>query len=259
MRKVDRQDGPDVVWHVSARVNWQAWHLDSERAYRVFIDCFACAITRFAVDAASFVLMSNHFHASLVSPPETTYRRLTGRRTKCRHFRPYPKGHPKSTVIGQCLQHMKHAMARRMHESLGLNGHFWDGKHHRRKVVDASDLVIAVAYDHRNPVRKGMVARPADYTRSSAAWWEGSGGAPVPLCSRPDFPFGGSVEAFRAELLRFQSDKRIDDVMEVFKKTGLSLETEAGRAKLYELMRAAGVDPTTAFSPGVRDAPPLAS
>jgi len=243
MRHLDRQDAPDTVWHISSRVNWQAWHLGNEPAYRVFTDCFRRATDRFAMDRFSFVLMSNHFHAALRSPPKAIYRELTGRRTKCRHFRPYPKGHPKATVIGQCLKHLKVAVAKRIQDSLELHGHFWDGKHFRRKLVDAADLVIAVAYDHRNPVRQGMVARPEDYPRSSAAWWENGGPTALPLCQRPDLPFGISLEEFREDLRRYQRDKRLDDVMEVLQKSGLSLSTPAGRVELARRMREAGLEP----------------
>lgn len=244
MRYLDRKDAPDTVWHVSARVNWQAWHLVTEQAFRVFIDCFGRAIERFAMDLIAFVLMSNHFHAVFRSPPEPIYSQLTGRRTRCRHFRPYPQGHPKSTVIGQCIQHFKVGVAKRIHASLDLSGHFWDGKHFRRELDDPKALVIAVAYDHRNPVRQAMVARPEDFPRSSAAWWERGDASALPLCRRPDLPFGLSFETLRAELLRFQSDKRLDDVMEVFQKSRLSLGTPKGRAELDRLMREAGLDPT---------------
>jgi hypothetical protein len=256
MKSTDREDAPDTIWHVSARVNWQVFHLASETAYRVFVDCFRRSIERYSMDLASFVLMSNHFHAGLQSPPLPEFRRLTGRRTKCRHFRPYPPGHPKATVIGQCLHHLKLAVGKRMHSMLGLKGHFWDGKHFRRKVVDAEDLVIAMAYDHRNPVRQAMVARPADYPRSSAAWWEGTGDAPLPICRRPDPPFGVSLEELRRRLIRFQSEKRLDDVMEVFQKTGLSLDTGEGREKLRQLLRDVGLDPSTEGSPPKTPADP---
>jgi len=243
MRYLDRQDAPDTVWHVSSRVNWQAWHLVTEQAFRTFVDCFGRAIERFAMDLIAFVLMANHFHAVLRSPPEPVYRQLTGRRTKCRHFRPYAQGHPKSTVIGQCLQHFKLGVAKRIHDSLDLNGHFWDGKHFRRKLGSPKDLVIAMAYDHRNPVRQAMVARPEDYPRGSAAWWESGAPAPLPLCRRPDPPFGISVEALRKELLRFQRNRRLDDVVEVFQKSELTLRTPEGRALFDRLMSEAGLDP----------------
>jgi hypothetical protein len=130
-----------------------------------------------------------------------------------------------------------------MQQVLELEGHFWDGRHHRRKVVDPTDLVIALAYDHRNPVREAMVACPEDYPRSSAAWWAGSADSPVPLCQRPDLPFGLSREVLRDELIRFQADKRLDDVMEALHKSDLCLAQAEGRAEVVRLLRAAGLDP----------------
>ena len=58
MRHLDRKDAPDTLWHVSARVNWRAWHLVTEQAFRVFTDCFGRAIERFSMDLIAFVLMS---------------------------------------------------------------------------------------------------------------------------------------------------------------------------------------------------------
>lgn len=241
MRNTHREDAPDTVWHVGSRVNWRAWHLETEEAFRVFVDCLARAIARFGMDLLAFVLMSNHYHAVLRSPAQALYRRLTGRRTKCRHYRPYPPWHEKSTVIGQCIQHFKLGVAKRMQRSLGLDGHFWDGKHFRKRVDDADMLVIVMAYDHRNPVREAMVARPEDYPRSSAAWWCGGDPAALPLCRRTDLPFGLSRESLRTELLRFQSDKRLDDVMEVLAKSGQALDSAEGRVELERLMTAAGL------------------
>lgn len=238
-----RKDAPNVVWHITGKVNWAAWHLKQDEAARTFFDCLAEALTRFGVDLLADVLMSNHYHLVARSPDEDLYRRLTGRRTSCRHMRPWPLSHPKSTVIGQCIQHMELAVAHRLQAKLGIAGHFWDGKHHRRRLKDEWALVTAIAYDHRNPVRQNMAARPEDYPRSSAAWWVRGDAAPIPLCTRADFPFGISREEFRAALLGFQMEKRLDDVMEVFGKSGLPIDLPRGRAYLEKLMRAAGLDP----------------
>jgi REP element-mobilizing transposase RayT len=245
MRLCDRTDAPDTVWHVSSRVNWQTWQLVTEHAFHTFVDCFDRALEQHAIDLLAFVLMSNHFHAVLRSPPAAVYHQLTGRRTRCRHFRPYPSGHPKSAAIGQCLQHFKLGVAKRIQRSLDLSGHFWDGKHYRRKLVDTTTLVIAIAYDHRNPVRQAMVARPEDYARSSARWWDSGLDAPLRLCRRPDLPFGVSREALRARLLQFQQDKRLDDAMEAFSKSGLVFGSPEGRAELERLLKAAGLDAAT--------------
>jgi REP element-mobilizing transposase RayT len=237
---IEREDAPDAVWHVGSRVNWRTWHLVTEEAFWTFVECFRRAIERFGIDLLAFVLMSNHYHAVLRSPPAGLYRQLTSRKTRCRHFRPYPPWHAKSTVVGQCLRQLKLDVANRIQRTLGLGGHFWDGKHFRKRVDDADVLVIVMAYDHRNPVREAMADRPEDYPRSSAAWWSGSTAA-LPLCRRSDLPFGLSLESLRAELLRFQRDKRLDDVMEIFSKKCLALDSSEGRAELARLMCAAGL------------------
>jgi len=242
MRRTHRADAPDTVWHVGSRVNWRAFHLQSEEAFRVFVGCLAHALARFGMDLLAFVLMSNHYHAIVRSPACAEYRRLTGRRTRCRHYRPYPPWHEKSTVVGQCLRHFKLAVARRMQEKLGLSGHFWEGKHFRKRVDSAGVLVVMMAYDHRNPVREGMVARPEDYARSSAAWWSFGKDSPLTLCRRKDLPFGLSHDGLRAQVLRCQNAKLLDDIMGAFANSGFSLETIEGRLELQRRMAAAGLD-----------------
>lgn len=243
MSTLSRKDEPDAVWHITSKVNWAAWHLAGTDAAWTFFACLRGALLRFGVDLIAFVLMSNHFHLVARSPGEELFRKLTTRQTRCRHRRRWPRGHSKTTVIGQCMREAKLAVARLLQSKLGVEGHFWDGRHHRRRVRDEWDLVIAVAYDHRNPVRQGMVAQPEDYDRSSAAWWTRGAAALLPLCTRDDFPFGIDRADFRDRLLRFQQEKRLDDVMEVFGKSGLSMDTRKGRALLEELMMRAGLNP----------------
>jgi REP element-mobilizing transposase RayT len=242
MRNTHRTDGPDTVWHVGSRVNWRAFHLKGEEAFLVFIDCLRRALEQFGVDLLAFVLMSNHYHAVMRCPPAALYRQLTSRKTACRHLRRYPPWHPKSTVVGQCLRQFKLAVASRIQGALGLQGHFWEGRHFRNRVSDAQTLVVMMAYDHRNPVREGMVACPEDFARSSAAWWRRGDSSPLPLCRRRDLPFGLTVDSLRERVLLYQDDKRLDDVMAVFAKTGLDIASEAGRAELARLMAAAGLE-----------------
>ena len=242
MNTIARKDAPNTVWHITSRVNWRAWHLRTEEACQVFLECLSDSLKRFFVDLIAYVVMSNHYHAVVRSPHEEIYRELTGRRTRCRHFLPWPRRHPRSTVIGQCVRELQLSVGRRIQGELGLTGHFWEGKHHRRRLVDKWALVTAVAYDHRNPVVQGIAPRPEQYTRSSAAWWAGRGSSAVPLCTRPDFPFG-SLEDVREHVVRFQHDKRLDDVMAVFRKSGLPIDSPKGRRYLEKLMRAAGIDP----------------
>jgi REP element-mobilizing transposase RayT len=231
------------VWHVGARVNWRRWHLESEAAFRAFVECLASALKRFGVDLLAFALMSNHYHAVLRCPASAEYHRLTGRRTACRHYRPYPPWHPKSTVVGQCLRYFQLAVARRMQGILGLEGHFWDGNHFRRRVRDPQKLVIFIAYDHRNPLRQGMVDRVEDYPRSSAAFWLRGDPSSLPLCRRGDLPFGLSFEDLRSGIIRYQEDKRVDDVMEAMEKAGLPLDSDEAAEELERQMERAGLEP----------------
>ncbi|MCK6459914.1 MAG: hypothetical protein L6Q95_08475 [Planctomycetes bacterium] len=242
MRNTHRTDAPDTVWHVGSRVNWRMWHLETEEAFRVFVECLARSLARFGMDLLAFVLMSNHYHAIVRSPSGKDFRRLTGRRTRCRHYRPYPAWHEKSTVVGQCLQHFKIAVAKRLQSTLGLSGHFWEGKHFRKRVTNARTLIVMMAYDHRNPVREAMVVRPEDYPRSSAAWWRSGTPAPLPLCRRNDLPFGLTHEALRAEVLRFQRDKRVDDLMEAIAKSRLALDSVEGQRELDRMLAEAELE-----------------
>jgi putative transposase len=243
MSTLSRQDAPNAAWHITSKVNWAAWHLKEEDAARTFFDCLLEALVRFGVDLIAYVLMSNHYHLVARSPDDALFAELTSRRTRCRHRRRWPLRHSKSTVIGQCMQGMKLAVARRIQSKLGVEGHFWDGRHHRRRLHDDWALVVAIAYDHRNPVRKNMVARPENYPRSSASWWARGEATPIPLCTRSDFPFGVDRSEFRNRLLRFQDEKRLDDVMEAFAKRGLPIDLPKGRAYLEDLMRRAGLNP----------------
>ncbi|MHC4224029.1 MAG: transposase, partial [Planctomycetota bacterium] len=229
--------------HITGRVNWQVWHLEASRAYSTFLGRLREALERYSVDMLGFVVMSNHYHCVLRCPPEDRFRELTSRRTKCRHRRSWPQNHSKSSVIAQFMHWLHLTTAKAIQKELELVGHFWDGRHHRRRLWDEWALVVAIAYDHRNPVRKFMAARPELYPRSSAAWWAGNGASPLDISTRSDFPFGRDVEHFRGVLQRFQQEKRLDDVMEVFARSRLSIDSERGRALLERLVVEAGLTP----------------
>lgn len=231
------------MWHITSRVNWRAWHLEPEEATNTLLRCLGSAAERFGVDLKADVVMSNHYHLVAQSPDEDLFRRLTCRRTCNRHFRPWPADHPKSTVIGQFIREVKLAVANRIQRKIGLQGHFWEGRHHRRRLSDEWAMVIAIAYDHRNPVKQGMAARPEDYKRSSARWWTYGTPSAVPLCQRSDFPFGASLEVFRSHLIRLQQEKALDGVMDLFDKSRLPIDSRRGRAYLEKLLKEAGLDP----------------
>lgn len=251
MRRFRPPDAPDAIWHVTGRVNWRVWHLESELAYRAFLFHLRSVLERFGMDLLSFVVMSNHYHLVLRCPAEATFRGLTGRRTACRHFRPWPRRHPNSSVIGQCIRRLTLGVSKSLLDALELSGRFWQGRHHRRKIRDEWTLLVAMAYDHRNPVRAGMVTRASEFPRSSAGWWERTRGCPLPLLVRGELPFGIDLERFRDRLLAFQDERRLDDVMQAFAKTRLRWDSPDGYATLRALMDDEGLDP---LSCGIRAA-----
>lgn len=194
------------------------------------------------MDVLSYVLMSNHYHLVVRSPDNQRFRALTSRRTPCSHLRRYPRSHYKHCVISQFMHVLKLSVSKELQRNLDLVGHLWQGQHFRRRLADARDLVVAVAYDHRNPVRAGIVARPELYERSSARAW--SGDTPeADLGLRADFPFGLTCGVFRQQLLTFQNSKRLDDVMQALGKAGLRADSEPGRIYLEQLMEDAGLNP----------------
>ena len=242
MRNVPR-DFPDAIWHVTGRVNWREFHLESGCAHETLTRILRRVLITFGIDLLSDVLMDNHYHMVLQSPPEDTYRCLTSRRTPCRHRRPFPRDHECSQVVTQLMRELKCRSARAIQDELNLTGHLWQGRHYRSLVTDIRHLVIAIAYDHRNPVRAAITGSPESFGRSSARWWKYGETPKVPLCTRRDFPFGISRERFRDLLLAFQENRAAQDVFEAFARNGIPLSSVRGQRLMAQLLEEAQLDP----------------
>jgi putative transposase len=207
-----RNDGPGLLHHVTARVNWRAWHLDDDRAKQFLARLIQEAADTFGIDVLAAVLLSNHMHLSLRSPPKLLYVRHTSRRMPNRHYRPWPKGHQKSTVVAQFMRSVRHRMSLRRQGELGLSGRFWEGRYDTKPIEDRMSLVVRIAYDHRNPVKAGMVSRPEQYLWSTARTWSSGEVTPLPVLIRQPLPFGLTIEELRDAVLRYQGDERLDSM-----------------------------------------------
>ncbi|MHC4954486.1 MAG: transposase [Planctomycetota bacterium] len=238
-----RRDFPGSLSHLCGAVNWHHHLLDPDEAAEIFTNILLVEAERFSIDLYAAVIMGNHYHVLAQSPDEGVFRFLTSRRTSCRHLRPYPRGHNKSQVISQFMRGLKTRSARAIQEELGLTGHLWQGPHFRRRIEDLRDLVITVAYIHRNPVHPGLVGAPEAYPRSSARWWRDGGPNPFRISPRIPFPFGSSEAEFRAALLAYQEERAVSDVFAAFDRKDISAASARGQKLLRQLLDESGIDP----------------
>lgn len=214
MRYQPREDGPSRVFHLTARVNWRVWYLQSDEAKAALCRVLRESAEAFGVRILAVVLMANHIHLVVQSPPPELFRRLTGRRTACRHFRRWPTGHPNASVIAQFMRRVGKVTSDTRHRELGLSGHFWEARYDARPVLGSLSLTVRIAYDHRNPIKAGIVERAEDYVWSTAAEWACGKPGPVPLSAWGPLPFGLTWDELRAAVLKYQGSRRLDEVRE---------------------------------------------
>jgi putative transposase len=87
-----------------------------------------------------FVVMTDHFHL-LISPAES---------------------------LERALQLIKGGFSYRAKREFGLCGEIWQPSYHDRRVRDIDEYDAFREYIHLNPVRRNMVATPAEYRYCSA-------------------------------------------------------------------------------------------
>ncbi|MHC4341618.1 MAG: transposase [Planctomycetota bacterium] len=240
MRRVPIKDEADAVFNMTARVNWRFWHLAPEHRAAIFLRLLEECASKYDVDVLGYALMSNHYHFVSRNPPPSRYRELTSRVTRNRHRRPWPPGHPNATVRSQFMRRLMWTASRAIQADLDVSGRFWEGPYFPRRVRDSRHLLVALAYDHLNPVRENMVIRAEDYRRSSAAWWAWQGDSPVTLLRRP-LPFGLEFGEFRQRLLACQADQSFPGAMQEIFESGADLSSDEGRRQLRELLRRVGL------------------
>jgi REP element-mobilizing transposase RayT len=234
-------DRPNGLWHLTHRVNHQVWHLHPERSYGELVRAVEESALAFDVDILAFVAMSNHFHAVVRSPAEERYRVHTTRQSRGRHRRAFPGGHPRAGVIGQFVRKCALQVARRIQSRLGVSGHLWEGPHDRVLIRSRRQLVATIAYDHRNPVKAGITARPEEYSRSSAAHWAGEGSSPISLLQRSDLPFESAWPDLQRSVLEYQKCRQLDLVMEQVMLSRTRIDSPRGAETLERLLNEAGL------------------
>lgn len=229
MSHVNREDQPGRVFHVTSRVNWRAWHLGDDKTKRMLAALINEAAVKFQVRIWAVVIVDNHFHGLFQSPPEPVYRQLTGRRTRCRHFRPWPKNHQNSSVMAQFMRSVRLKLSVWRQRDLGLSGRFWEGNYDARVITDPFSLLVRIAYDHRNPVKARIVTLPEEYEWSSAQEWTTGEPGVIPLSLPGPLPFGLRLDEFRREVVRYQAMRLLDDQADKLEEL-LARPDDAGEA-----------------------------
>jgi putative transposase len=154
--------------------------LARDRTRGWLIEAIGEARVRERFDLWAYVIMPEHAHV-LVHPREPEYqvsrilwriKRPVGRRAIAYLRAEAPGFLPKLSVTK---------------EDGTMENRFWQaGGGYDRNVVEEGTLLKMIDYIHQNPVRRGLVGQPEDWTWSSARWYAGL--RPVALEIDPTLP-----------------------------------------------------------------------
>ncbi len=177
--------------------------------YRVYLGWLAEAAGRYGCAVHAYVLMTNHVH--LLVTPETR------------------------ASISRMMQYVGRRYVPYVNRAHGRSGTLWEGRFKGAPIDGEAYLLACSRYIELNPVRAGMVARPADYRWSS--YRANALGEADPLLSPhplllalADAP-AARRRAYRA-LFRGQADGRQLDGIRSALQTGTPLGDARFRARI---------------------------
>jgi putative transposase len=117
-------------------------YLDSDRARRTFLDEFEKLRSRHRFYVFGYVLMPEHVHLLLSEP----------------------KLHSLATMLNV----LKHETSQRLKHN---RPQFWQRRYYDFNVLTHAKFVEKLRYIHRNPVTRGLVDKPEDWSWSSYRHW----------------------------------------------------------------------------------------
>jgi putative transposase len=124
--------------------------LDNEKAYATFEHELEAVRLRYGFVVAGYVLMPEHVHL------------LTNE--------------PRLSTLAVALQVLKQQTSRKLKRTAVT--HFWQRRYYDFNVYTAAKTIEKLKYMHRNPVRRGLVAKPEEWPWSSyrhyATGWKGT-------------------------------------------------------------------------------------
>ena len=147
MARLPRLTLPGYPHHVIQRGNNRQPTFRDAADYERMLALLAEHAEREKVAIHSYVLMSNHFH--LLATPET------------------------QTSLPRMMQAIGRRYVRYFNDRHRRTGTLWEGRYKTALVQADRYLLACMVYIDLNPVRAGMVAKPADYTWSSHGHYAG--------------------------------------------------------------------------------------
>jgi putative transposase len=132
---------PGLPHHVTQRGNRRLETFFGAADYAAYVDLMARSFRRVGTEVWAYCLMPNHVHLVLVPSQEDGLR--------------------------AALAEAHRRYTRRINLRQGWRGHLWQERFHSFAMDDAH-LMACARYVELNPVRAGLVARPEDWSWSSA-------------------------------------------------------------------------------------------
>ncbi len=131
--------------------------------YDLFPECLERMRRRFGMCVYGYVVMPEHVHLLLSEPEEGSladamhYLKLSFTKRFRHLFQPQVR-----PADGRTLR-----LAQGRLWGTQVSGSFWEKRYYDRNVRDWREFTIKLRYLHRNPVKRGLVKEPADWTWSS--------------------------------------------------------------------------------------------
>ncbi len=172
---------------------------DADRGH--YLDCLASAAKAHACDVHAFVLMPNHVHL-LVTPRAPD-------------------------AVSKLMQSVSGRYAQYANAAHGRSGSLWGGRYKACLVESERYLLTCHRYIESNPVRAGMVRRPADYPWSSFRH-NGLGEASVFIAEHPLYQALGAMPEERRSAYRALFRSGMEEA--VLRRIRAALNQERGLA-----------------------------
>ena len=115
----------------------------SATTYDLFLVCLESMRRKFNANVYGFVIMPEHVHL-LVSEPERQ-------------------------TLADAMHYLKLSFVKKLRNRFAIiqQGPFWQARGYDRNIRNAKEFDVKLDYIHNNPVKRGLVKRPEDWTWSS--------------------------------------------------------------------------------------------